>query len=64
MRIVVNPVLCQSHGACTEEAPEVFALDGATTVTVKQPVPPEEQLEAVKNAVKFCPTGALALVEE
>lgn len=64
MRIVVNPVLCQSHGVCAEEAPEVFEVQGAKTVEVKQPVPPADRLDAVRNAVKYCPTGALSLVED
>jgi len=64
MRIVVNPVLCQSHGVCAEEAPEVFAVEGTKTVEVKQPTPPADQLDAVKNAIKYCPTGALSLVED
>ncbi len=64
MRIVVNPVLCQSHGVCTEEAPEIFTVGGTKTVEVKQPIPPAEQLDAVRNAIKYCPTGALSLVED
>ncbi len=64
MRIVVNPVLCQSHGACAEEAPEVFEVEGATTVKIKQATVPPELLEPVRAAVRFCPTGALKLVEE
>ncbi len=64
MRIVVNPVLCQSHGVCAEEAPEVFAVEGAKTVQLKQAAPAVDQLEAVKNAIKYCPTGALSLVED
>ena len=64
MRIVVNPVLCQSHGACAEEAPEVFEVEGAQTVRVKRPEPSADQLDAVKDAIKYCPTGALSLVED
>lgn len=64
MRIVVNPVLCQSHGVCAEEAPEVFEVEGAETVQVKQPSPPADQHDAVRNAIKYCPTGALSIVED
>ncbi len=64
MRVVVNPVLCQAHGACVEEAPEFFEVHGATTVKIKQATVPPELLDQVKAAVRFCPTGALELVEE
>ncbi len=64
MRVVVNPVLCQSHGACVEEAPELFEVHGTNTVKVKLETVPPDLLEQAKAAVRFCPTGALRLVEE
>jgi ferredoxin len=55
--------LCQGHGVCCEEAPQVFALEGGK-VRVLQPEAPEELHEAVRLAVKYCPTGALSIEEE
>ncbi len=63
MHIMLDRDLCQGHGTCGEEAPEVFELDAEGNLVVKQPEPPESQREAVKRAVKYCPTGALTLQE-
>ncbi len=64
MRIVVDIDLCQGHGVCVNEAPEVFDLDvEANRVVVLQEAPPDDRLDEVKAAVKYCPTRALALVD-
>jgi ferredoxin len=62
MRIKVDADLCQGHGVCKEEAPEVFDV-ADEQVIVRQEEPGEEQREAVKLAVKYCPTRALSLEE-
>ncbi len=65
MRIEVDRDLCQGHGVCESEAPDVFALaKRATTVTVLDESPPESLRAQVEAAVKFCPTGALRITEE
>ncbi len=61
MRIRLDVDLCQGHGTCVNEAPEVFRLDGDGPVTVQIPEPTAEMRAAVKAAVKYCPTGALTL---
>ena len=62
MKIRVDRDLCQGHGACVEEAPEVFALDDATHQVVVRNESPDESLRpAVKAAAKYCPTRALRL---
>ena len=63
MRVRVDLDLCQGHGTCCEEAPEVFALED-DVVRVLQPEPPPEQHEATRLAVKYCPTRALSIEEE
>ena len=63
MRIRVDLDLCQGHGVCCEEAPEVFEMDG-DHVRILQLEPPEDQRDAVRLAVKYCPTRALSLEEE
>jgi ferredoxin len=60
MRIQVDRDLCQGHGVCKEEAPQVFDVEG-DTVVVLQEAPGNEQREAVKLAVKYCPTRALSV---
>ncbi len=65
MRIRVDLDLCQGHGTCVGEAPEVFALDEAEgKVIVRDASPPETQRAQVKAAIRFCPTRAISLVED
>ncbi|MEX2557521.1 MAG: ferredoxin [Actinomycetota bacterium] len=64
MRIVVDLDLCQGHGVCESEAPEVFSVAKKGQVTVRDQTPPEEMRAKVEMAVKFCPTHALKIVED
>jgi ferredoxin len=62
VRVRVDFDLCQGHGACKEEAPEVFDVDEKQhRVIVLREEPSEAQREAVARAVKYCPTFALKL---
>lgn len=61
-RVLVDRDLCQGHGVCENEAPNVFELaKKATTITVLDDTPPESERAAVEAAVKYCPTHALAV---
>ena len=65
MRLELDDGLCQAHGMCVVEAPGVFALgrnDRHVTILVGHITP--DQIAAVRNAVKYCPTMALRLVED
>jgi len=65
MKITVDLDLCQGHGVCVEEAPELFVLDAATSkVVILDTSPPEAQRAKLAAAVKYCPTRALRVVEE
>jgi ferredoxin len=64
MRILVDTDLCQGHGVCESEAPEVFAVGRDHLVEVLDPSPPEDQRRAIEAAVRFCPTHALAIVDD
>ena len=64
MRIRVDMDLCQGHGACVAEAPEVFALDADQKLVVRVERPDERLRAAVRAAVKYCPTRALRLEED
>ena len=64
-RVVVDLDLCQGHGVCVNEAPEVFALDeDALQVRLLVEEPAAHQRPGVDSAVRHCPTGALRVVEE
>jgi ferredoxin len=64
MRIVVDRDLCQGHGVCESEAPDVFSVSKAGELTVLDETPPESLRAQVEQAVKFCPTHALKIVED
>ena len=57
--------LCQGHGVCVNESPEVFALDEQELrVRLLEPRPGEERRPGVESAVRHCPTRALSIVDE
>jgi len=64
MRVVVDPVLCEGNGVCTQVAPEIFALgdDDRSQVLVEHPGEPRRA--EVETAVRRCPRRAIRLVEE
>jgi len=64
MRVVVDLDLCQGHGVCESEAPDVFELGKDHTVRVLDESPGDDQRKAVDEAVRFCPTHALSVVDD
>ncbi len=61
MRIVIDWDLCQGHGNCMADAPEVFLVDEKGKLTLLQETPPEPLREKVQNAVSYCPSGAISI---
>ena len=64
MRVRVDYDLCQGHAMCEVEAPEVFRVDKADQVEILVTTVPAEHEEAVRLAVKYCPTRALKIEGE
>ncbi len=64
MRIALDVDLCQGHGVCESEAPEVFSLGKQPPVVILEEHPGATTRPAVEAAVRFCPTHALSIVEE
>ena len=64
MRVVADLDLCQGHAMCELEAPDVFAVPKRGKVKILNATPPEALYADVENAVSFCPTQALAMVED
>ena len=65
LRVSVDLDLCQGHGVCVSEAPEVFALDPKQTkVRVLEERPGPELRPKVEAAVRHCPTRAISIVED
>jgi sterol 14-demethylase len=64
-RVRVDWDLCQGHGVCAGEAPEVFRVDPVTgRVELLMERPPEALRARVEQAVRYCPTRALSLTED
>ena len=64
MRIVVDRDLCQGHAMCVLEAPDVFACRRPAPSTCSTSPPPAGHADAVRPAVKYCPTHALSIEED
>jgi ferredoxin len=60
----IDEALCQGHGVCESESPEVFVLPKrARTVTIITERPDDTHRVAVEAAVRYCPTHALRIEE-
>lgn len=64
LHVVVDEGLCQGHGVCESEAPELFEVGRDRRVAVLAEVVNASQRNAAEMAVKYCPTHALSMVEE
>jgi ferredoxin len=61
VRVVVDADLCQGHAMCELEAPDVFSVPKVGPVEV---VGETTDADALRSAVRHCPTGALTLLED
>lgn len=64
LRVVIDRTLCQGHGLCLGEAPDVFDLTDAGELVLLNPTPADDQRPALDAAALGCPTGAISLREE
>ena len=68
MRVVVDRELCQGHGVCVGEAPEVFRVveraGDYAQVEILLESPPEALRAQVEAAVRYCPNRALSLLDD
>lgn len=64
LRVRIDRDLCQGHGVCAGECPEVFAVGRDGKVMVKTKLPPIELNAKVRAAAKFCPTRTIRIEEE
>ena len=63
-RIVLDADLCQGHGVCESEAPELFEVGRDRVVELLDATPPDELRRAAELAVKYCPTHALSITDD
>ena len=68
MRVIVDLDLCQGHGVCQNEAPEIFrVVDRAgdyARVEVILERPPEEMRAQAEAAAKYCPNRVITIAED
>jgi len=64
VKIFVDRDLCQGHGVCESEAPEVFSVSKDGVLTVLDASPPGSLRPKVDLAVSYCPTHALRIEED
>ncbi|MFT4127576.1 MAG: ferredoxin [Gordonia sp. (in: high G+C Gram-positive bacteria)] len=63
MRIEADLDLCQGHGMCEMEAPDIFAAH-RDWVEIRNTEPGGEHRLAVEAAVQYCPTQALRIIDD
>jgi ferredoxin len=61
MKIVIDWDLCQGHGNCTGEAPEVFRLNDEGNLELLLEEAPLSMAQELDLAVRYCPTSAIRL---
>ena len=64
MRVEIDRDLCQGHGVCESEAPDVFSVSKKGDLTVLDERPDESQRAAVELAAKYCPTHAIKVLDD
>jgi ferredoxin len=68
MRVIVDLDLCQGHGVCQNEAPEIFrVVDRAgdyARVEVILERPPEEMRAQAEAAARYCPNRVITIAED
>ena len=67
LRVRVDLDLCQGHGLCQEEAPEIFRVVDRpgeyAQVELILEHPPESLREQAKAAARFCPNRVITVEE-
>jgi ferredoxin len=66
MKVIADLELCQGHGMCENEAPEVFRVeeseDGSYShVEILVPEPDDRLKDKVQAAVRLCPNRTLSI---
>lgn len=60
-RVAVDRAMCASTGVCELHAPDVFLVGDDGALAVLQDPLDSDQVDAVREAVRSCPTRALQL---
>jgi sterol 14alpha-demethylase len=65
-RVIVDPDVCQGHGVCLAEAPDLFAIVDRKgpypLARLKAAIVEGDMLEAARRAAQFCPNQSIRIV--
>ncbi|BBY25769.1 ferredoxin [Mycobacterium stomatepiae] len=61
MKVAVDTAKCSGIGLCEMAAPAVFEVGDDGQAQAINPQPSEDERDAVEQAVRECPTGALSI---
>jgi sterol 14-demethylase len=65
--VKVDHGLCQGHAICATEAPEIFQIVDTDSAYPQARVllerPPEALRKQAEKAARYCPNGAIAIIE-
>jgi sterol 14-demethylase len=61
VKVTIDFDLCQGHGVCMGECPEIFQVNDDGEVNILQENPDPSLEKKVRNAARFCPTGAISI---
>jgi ferredoxin len=61
MKVNVDRGLCDANGACAVEAPAVFELNDDDQLVVLNETVGQQDIDAVRSAIRVCPKRALSL---
>lgn len=64
MRLVIDYTKCRRTGQCSYLHPELFKADEVGAPIVLAERPDEKLRAAAEEAIEFCPSGAISLIEE
>jgi ferredoxin len=61
LTVSIDPLECACTGYCAQLVPEVFELSDDGPTAVRDPHPPHELLERLREAEILCPTHAITV---
>ena len=64
MKAKIDKSGCIGCGICTDICPEVFSIGKNAYAKVDVDIIPEDELDAVKEAVENCPASVITMEEE
>ena len=64
MKIIVDWELCESNMICVGYSPDIFEVNDKDELIIHEDELANADRDDLESAVRFCPRGALTLVED